>query len=138
MAEMTVRIGPPSEMSVSIEGGISPGDINGITPTGEALITAASPAAARTTIGATAVGSSLITAASAAAARTAIGATTVGSAVMVAANTAAAQTAIGLSATQLMTGARPAIADSTATDVAGLVTDFNALLAALSARGVIA
>ena len=38
---------------------------------------------------------------------------------------------------KLMTGTATAISDSTASDVSGLVTDFNALLAALRARGVI-
>lgn len=37
-----------------------------------------------------------------------------------------------------MEGDAPTIADSTATDVAGLVADFNELLAALRTRGVIA
>ena len=36
-----------------------------------------------------------------------------------------------------MTGTVTAISDSTASDVSGLVTDFNALLATLRARGVI-
>lgn len=38
---------------------------------------------------------------------------------------------------QLMTGTKQAIVDSTASDATGLVTDFNALLAALRTRGVI-
>ena len=38
---------------------------------------------------------------------------------------------------KLMTGTATAISDSTASDVSGLVADFNALLAALRARGVI-
>lgn len=38
---------------------------------------------------------------------------------------------------KLMTGTANAISDSTATDVSGLVTDFNALLAQLRTRGVI-
>lgn len=40
--------------------------------------------------------------------------------------------------TGTMTDTAPTIADSTATDVAGLVADFNELLAALRDRGVIA
>ncbi|MFB7736178.1 head fiber protein [Streptomyces sp. NPDC056112] len=39
--------------------------------------------------------------------------------------------------TGLLTGSASAVNDSTATDAAGLVTDFNALLAALRARGII-
>jgi hypothetical protein len=39
---------------------------------------------------------------------------------------------------RLLTGTATAQADSVATDVAGLVADFNALLAKLRARGVIA
>lgn len=39
--------------------------------------------------------------------------------------------------TGLMTGSAAAVADSEATDVAELVADFNALLDALAARGVI-
>lgn len=39
--------------------------------------------------------------------------------------------------TGLMTGSATAVADSTAEDVATLVTDLNALLAALRSRGVI-
>lgn len=52
--------------------------------------------------------------------------------------------ALGTGATQAapgtagLTGTAAAQADSTATDVAGLVTDFNALLAKLRTRGVIA
>lgn len=38
---------------------------------------------------------------------------------------------------QLMTGTKSAITDSTATEVTQLVTDFNALLAALRTRGII-
>ena len=38
---------------------------------------------------------------------------------------------------QLMTGTKSAIADSTATEITQLVTDFNALLAALRTRGII-
>ena len=40
--------------------------------------------------------------------------------------------------TGTMTGTAPTIADSEAADVAGLVADFNELLAALRDRGVIA
>lgn len=43
----------------------------------------------------------------------------------------------GAAGTGLMTGSATAVADSTATDAAGLVEDFNALLAALRSRGVI-
>lgn len=39
--------------------------------------------------------------------------------------------------TGLLAGSASAVADSTATDVAGLVTDFNALLAVLRTRGVL-
>lgn len=52
--------------------------------------------------------------------------------------------ALGTGATQAapgtagLTGTATAQANSTATDVAGLVTDFNALLAKLRTRGVIA
>lgn len=38
----------------------------------------------------------------------------------------------------LLAGTASAVADSTATDAAGLVTDFNALLAVLRTRGVLA
>ncbi|MGX1116405.1 hypothetical protein RKD37_001768 [Streptomyces ambofaciens] len=37
-----------------------------------------------------------------------------------------------------MSGSAPSVADSTATDVPGLVADFNALLAVLRTRGVLA
>ncbi|QVJ03058.1 hypothetical protein KGD82_13570 [Nocardiopsis eucommiae] len=37
-----------------------------------------------------------------------------------------------------LVGTAPTIANSTATDVEGLVADFNALLAALRSRGVLA
>ncbi|KAF1008987.1 MAG: hypothetical protein GAK28_00619 [Luteibacter sp.] len=72
---------------------------------------------------ATATGKSVLTSASAAAARTAIGAapTTVA--------TTAAAGLVKMAATQ---------ANSTATDVAGLVTDFNALLAKLKTAGLMA
>jgi hypothetical protein len=45
---------------------------------------------------------------------------------------------LGSDVTPKLITQQAAIADSTATDVAGLVTDFNALLAALRAAGVIA
>ncbi|MDN3244157.1 head fiber protein [Streptomyces sp. ZSW22] len=114
---------------------------------------------------ATAVGRSVLTAADAAAARTAVGAGTSSLALGTTASTAAAgnhthpgltadQAAgtgsvrtLGTGATQaaagnhshsgLMSGSASAMADSTATDVPGLVTDFNNLLAALRTRGVI-
>ncbi|NJP42274.1 Head fiber protein [Actinacidiphila epipremni] len=44
----------------------------------------------------------------------------------------------GAAAGDTMTGTATAQADSTATDVAGLLADFNALLALLRARGVLA
>jgi hypothetical protein len=40
--------------------------------------------------------------------------------------------------TGLMSGSAPTVANSTATDVAGLVADHNSLLAALRTRGVLA
>ncbi|XTZ18186.1 hypothetical protein ACQSSU_12830 [Micromonospora echinospora] len=114
---------------------------------------------------ATAVGRSVLTAADATAARTAIGAGTSNLAIGSSGTTAAAgnhthpgltadQAAgtasvrtLGTGATQaaagnhshagLMAGSAAAIADSTATDVAGLVADFNALLGALRTRAVI-
>ena len=53
--------------------------------------------------------------------------------------TGATQAAAGNhSHTGLMSGSAPSVADSTATDVAGLVADFNALLAVLRTRGVLA
>lgn len=97
---------------------------------------------------ATAVGKSVLTATDAAAARTAIGAGTSNLALGTTASTAAAgnhthtianitglQTALDgkLTATKVATQA-----NSTATDVAGLVTDFNALLAKLKAAGIMA
>lgn len=97
---------------------------------------------------ATAVGKSVLKAADAAAARTAIGAGTSNLALGTTASTAAAgnhthtianitglQTALDgkLTATKAATQA-----DSAATDVAGLVTDFNALLAKLKSAGIMA
>lgn len=58
-------------------------DISDGTPTGRALITAASAAAARTTLGATATGTSLLTATNALAARTAISAARAGKTIFV-------------------------------------------------------
>lgn len=93
MAEMVVQVGSPSEMVVAIEGGIDPGDINGVTATGEAVMTAA--------------------------------------------NAAAARTAIGIPDTSLMTSSPGEVPDSEAVDVAGIVADFNELLAELRARNII-
>lgn len=81
---------------------------------------------------ATATGRSVLTAANAAAARTAIGAGTSSLTLGTTGTTACA----GNDA-RLLTGSATAVNNSTATDVAGLVTDFNALLAALRSRGVI-
>lgn len=81
---------------------------------------------------ATTVGRSVLTAASAAAARTAIGAGTSSLTLGTSGTTACA----GNDA-RLLTGSAAAVNNSTATDVAGLVADFNALLAALRTRGVI-
>lgn len=114
---------------------------------------------------ATATGRSVLTAANAAAARTAIGAGTSSLALGTTSTTAAAgdHTHPGLTADQaagtasvrtlgtgaqqaaagnhthagLMTGSATAVNNSTATDVAGLVADYNSLLAALRSRGVI-
>lgn len=80
------------------------------------------------------VGRSVLTAADAAAARSAIGAGTSSLAV----GTGAAQAAAGNHTHPgLLTGTASAVADSEAADVAAMVADFNALLAALRARGVI-
>jgi len=123
------------------------------------------PAAADIT-DASAVGRLVLTAADAAGARTAIGAGTSSLALGTTSTTAAAgnHTHPGLAADQaagtasirtlgtgaqqaaagnhthtgLMAGSAPTVADSTATDVAGLVADYNALLAALRTRGVLA
>ncbi|GAB3213316.1 hypothetical protein GCM10027294_43730 [Marinactinospora endophytica] len=84
---------------------------------------------------ATAVGRSVMTAADAAAARSAIGAGTSSLALGTTGTTAAAG---NHSHPGLMTGAAQAVADSAATDVAGLVADVNGLFAALRSRGVIA
>lgn len=90
-------------------------------------------------------------------------ATTIGKAVLTAASTAAARTAIGAGTSNLVVGTNasdakagnwtPPVAttaaagivkmaatqaNSTATDVAGLVTDLNALLAKLKAAGIMA
>jgi len=78
------------------------------------------------------VGRALIGANDAAAARTAVGATVTGAALIVAADAAAARAAIEAP------GIAAAHSDSTATEVAGLVTDFNALLAKLRTAGVVA
>lgn len=83
---------------------------------------------------ASAVGRAVLTAADAAAARTAIGAGTSSLAIGTTASTAAAG---NHTHTGLLTGSATAVNNSTATDVAGLVTDFNALLGALRARGII-
>lgn len=93
------------------------------------------------------VGKSVLTAADAASARTAIGAGTSNLAIGTTASTAAAgnhthpisaitnlQTALDGKLTATKGAAQ---ADSTATDVAGLVADFNALLAKLRTAGVI-
>lgn len=96
---------------------------------------------------ASAVGKSVMTAADAAAARTAIGAGTSNLALGTTASTAAAGN--HTHATSAITGLQTALdgkltatkgaaqADSTATDVAGLVADFNALLAKLRTAGII-
>ena len=81
---------------------------------------------------ATAVGRSVLTAADAAAARSAIGAGTSNLALGTSASTAAVGNHPGH-----ITGTATAVNNSAATDVAGLVADHNALLAALRARGVI-
>lgn len=84
---------------------------------------------------ASAVGRSVLTAADVAAARTSIGAGTSSLVVGTTASTAAAgnHTHAGL-----LAGSAAAVSDSAAEDIAGLVADFNALLAALRARGIIA
>ncbi|MGX1958438.1 head fiber protein [Serratia proteamaculans] len=74
-------------------------------------------------------------------------ATTVGKAVLTATDAAAARTAIGAGAPYTLPAATtsvnggvkkmPAQADSTATDAAGAVTDFNALLAKLRTAGLL-
>ena len=68
----------------------------GITTTGDAIVTAATQAAARTAIGASTVGSAIMVAADAAAVRTSAGAGATGDAVFTAANALAARTAIGI------------------------------------------
>lgn len=106
---------------------------------GKTLMGADSNGTAQLALGITATGSSIIEATNKAAAATAIAAGTPGSGVLNATTAAAAQTAIGITAaTMLLTGTAPTIANSTATDVPGLVTNFNALLTALRTRGVIA
>ncbi|MER7331673.1 MULTISPECIES: head fiber protein [unclassified Micromonospora] len=82
----------------------------------------------------TVIGRSVLTAADAAAARTAIGAGTSNLVLGATGTTAAAgnHTHAGL-----LTGSATAVNNSTATDVPGLVADFNNLLAALRARGII-
>lgn len=95
---------------------------------------------------ATTVGKSVLTAADATAARTAIGAGTSSLALGTTASTAAAgnhthtianvtglQTALDAKLTASKAATQ---ANSTATDVAGLVADFNALLAKLKAAGI--
>ncbi|MER7500447.1 capsid cement protein [Nonomuraea pusilla] len=92
------------------------------------------PTAAASIGDATAVGRNVLTATDQAAARTAIGAGTSNLALGTTGTTAAAgnHTHAGL-----MTGSATAVNNSSASDAAALVTDFNALLAALRARGVI-
>lgn len=138
-----------AELAAGSSGGgdVTTAQITDATTVGKAVLTAADAAAARTAIGATTVGSNVVTAADAAAARTAIGAGT-------------SSLEIGAGATQAMAGNTvipPAYtlpnatasvrggvlqavtqANSIATDVAGLVADFNALLAKLKTAGMVA
>lgn len=92
------------------------------------------PTTAANVTDATTTGRSVLTATDATAARTAIGAGTSSLALGTTASTAAPgnHTHSGL-----LTGSATAVNNSTATDVAGLVTDFNNLLAALRTRGII-
>jgi|SRR5690606_26413886 len=90
---------------------------------------------------ATATGLSLLTAADAATARSAIGAgTSTISLVSSGGNNGSAGTAARSDHTHdgLMESSAPSIADSEASDASELVADFNALLAALRTRGVLA
>lgn len=90
---------------------------------------------------ATEVGKSLIVAANAAAARTAIGAGTSNLAIGTTSTTAKAGDYAPPAATTAANGTvkmAAAQANSTATDVAGLVADFNALLGKLRTAGIIA
>ncbi|EOA8081177.1 head fiber protein [Escherichia coli] len=86
---------------------------------------------------ATTVGKAVLTAADAAAARTAIGAGT--SSLVIGTTSTTAMAGNAAATTSVIGGVKKmaAQADSTATDVAGLVTDFNALLAKARAAGLI-
>jgi hypothetical protein len=117
-----VPVGPTNKIPLDGGGGsstVTSNDITDATAVGKQVLTAASTAAARTAIGA---GTSNL----------AIGTTSTsakaGDYAPPLATTAAAGT-VKMAATQ---------ANSTATDVAGLVTDLNALLAKLKAAGIMA
>lgn len=86
---------------------------------------------------ATTVGKAVLTAADAAAARTAIGAGT--SSLVIGTTSTTAMAGNAAATTSVIGGVKKmaAQADSTATDVAGLVTDFNALLAKARTAGLI-
>lgn len=128
-------------------GTVTTAQITDATTVGKAVLTATDASAAQTAIGATTVGKAVMTAADAAAARTAIGAGTSnlvigsGATQAMAGNTVipAAYTLPNASAS-VRGGVLQAVtqAASTATDVAGLVTDFNALLAKLKTAGIVA
>lgn len=83
---------------------------------------------------ATSVGRSVLTASDAASARTAIGA---GTSTLTLGTTSTTAAAGDHTHPGLMTGTMVAVVDSTASDVETLVSDFNALLAALRARDII-
>lgn len=105
-----------------------------VNPDGTPISTGPTTITSNDITDASTVGKAVLTAADAAAARAAIGAGTSSLTLGTTGTTAAAgnHTHAGL-----MTGTATNVPDSAAADVATLVTDFNNLLAALAARGVI-
>lgn len=106
-------------------GPVSSADITDATTVGKAVLTAADAAAARTAIGAGTSSLTIGTTASAAAA---------GNHTHTIANITGLQTALDAKMTATKAAAQ---VDSVATDVAGLVVDFNALLAKLRTAGIL-
>ncbi|MET7321519.1 head fiber protein [Streptomyces sp. NPDC005549] len=127
----TVNVSTDNPLPVTMAGGDS-----GMQPTD---ITATAPATwdpGTSTIGVT-TGTTAGTAAAGNDSRLVQGAA--GAATVRQLGTGATQAAAGNhSHAGLMSGSAPSVADSTATDVPGLVADFNALLAVLRTRGVLA
>lgn len=128
-------------------GAVTSAQITDATTVGKAVLTATNAAAARTAIGASTVGGNVLVATDAAAARTAIGAGTSSLALGTTSTTALAGNTVIPPAYTLPNatasvrgGVLQAVtqAASTATDVAGLVTDFNALLTKMKTAGQMA